>query len=602
MSVENPIQAQRVQSAAPEQGVEELQGVSKSPPPFQLLASPVTPAQQKASSQIDGASEAHDHDGYQELNPAGEFPWDAIVQLGEAKLQKNPTGEATEVLGTIPNGTILVVRAERSGYYEVSFGTKRGFVNALQLQKLSFRISKNEQLMNVMRGGGALKRGDRGAGVGVIQQLLGEISTVIMTSMRGTNFTGELDLKTEEILKAIQKDLKIPQTGCIDQLTVSKLNDFLLEKGYSLEGLELKGLSAVPKATEGVEYNKITTPATLLEGTRKISADEETAFKSAISTEAKAVGGVDPTFVETVGDVKYGKRIEEFLDQYIPAMYDRMAKGKQALRTDASNLHDWGQIEEVAKESKKATDQQFGAYRRGPALSSVGLNARIKDAWENKEKELKADPTVADGWVNWRVQKLLDGHAEIKAIDQLHGAVQSRAVEKGIISPIKAKMMRKYRKELIETHKAWPAFADEGNVFIQRFKEKDVNGNDDKAKGRDYMWNEFRTIIHEYIHTLEHTEHQSYRGGLGSKKGGFTLREGTTDYFTKIAYNNTNKADAALRKKIEGPFNELGIEHTLPNLSTYGESQNAEAAAGVIGFPNMCAAFFLGRTDLYSHS
>src|ERR1700733_13924462 len=33
-----------------------------------------------------------------------------------------------------------------------------------------------------------------------------------------------------------------------------------------------------------------------------------------------------------------------------------------------------------------------------------------------------------------------------------------------------------------------------------------------------------------------------YRETINEAKGGFTLREGTTDYFTKIAYNNTDRS------------------------------------------------------------
>jgi hypothetical protein len=577
-------------------------GASMSPPAFQLKASPIDRNAAQFKTTDDNQNEyGPDHEFEEELNPGGAFPWDAMVIGGDANLQKTAVSDVAELITTIPAGMLLVVQSQKDGFYRVAFGTQKGFVEQSKLQQLSFRISRNEQLMNVMRGGETLNAGDSGLGINVFQQALSEMSSAKMTQTTGITVNGILDEKTVEILKAFQTETGIGASGSVDQATVSKLNDCLLKTGYSLEGLQLANQSALPNAVEGVEYPIANTPPELLNGTRNISLEEQSGFESAISTESKAVGGVDPVFVETVNGKKYGERIENFLDERIPAMYEYMAEGKQELRNDPNNLHDWGQIEEVAKESKKATDLQFGKYRTGAPLTSQGINAKIKDAWEDKEAKLAADPTVADSWISWRVQKLLDGNSDIKAIDQEHGAIQSRDAEKLIIGPIKTAMMTKYRMELIEIHKGWPAFASAGNVFIQRFKEKDLAGNDDKAKGREYMWHEFQTIIHEYIHTLEHSEHKAYQQSLDPKKGSFTLREGTTDYFTKVAYNNTKRDDATLREKVEGPFHEEGVTHALPNLGTYGESQNAEAAAGIIGFPNMCGAFFLGHTELYRH-
>ena len=72
------------------------------------------------------------------------------------------------------------------------------------------------------------------------------------------------------------------------------------------------------------------------------------------------------------------------------------------------------------------------------------------------------------------------------------------------------------------------------------------------------------------------------------------MREGTTDYFTKIAYNNAPITDV-VRTAVEGPFHEKGITHPLPRLTTYREAANAEKVAGIVGLPNLCGAFFSAR-------
>lgn len=50
-------------------------------------------------------------------------------------------------------------------------------------------------------------------------------------------------------------------------------------------------------------------------------------------------------------------------------------------------------------------------------------------------------------------------------------------------------MIKKYRTELIETHKGWPGYEDKGNVYIQLFMGADVD-----AKKQD-MWRYYQTLI-----------------------------------------------------------------------------------------------------------
>ncbi|MUM31929.1 hypothetical protein FZI93_08890 [Mycobacterium sp. CBMA361] len=216
----------------------------------------------------------------------------------------------------------------------------------------------------------------------------------------------------------------------------------------------------------------------------------------------------------------------------------------------------------------------------------------IGDAFTKREASLKAGGTAADtDAADWRVQKLLDGNAEIKSADREYGAIQSRPAEKAIVDAIKRSMVAKYRDKLLETHKAWPGFEENNVVYVQLLK-----GGTPEAQRRE-RWDFFRTFIHEYIHSLEHPKHIAYREGIAARKGGFTLREGTTDYFTKIVWNSIT-IDAALRARIEGPVNDPAKPFMLLPLSTYDEADNAERLAGVVGIRNVAAAFFLGMVDL----
>lgn len=332
--------------------------------------------------------------------------------------------------------------------------------------------------------------------------------------------------------------------------------------------------------------------ADLLKGTQSLDTAEQVASGKAISTEVplNPVTGLPPAFVPSlVGKGKYEDRLRTAVDNEIVSQYNSMGKGRAALHADAKNLYDWAQVEGIANESKASVDKVFGEYKKGPALHK-GVN--IFDAWEDKVNQLTVGGKAKeDASAEWRVEKILAGDDAIQRLDQEHGAIQTRAAEAVIVDKIKADMVKKYRNELIETHKGWPGYAANGKIFIQIFKESS------DAANKHNMWNFYRTFIHEYIHTLEHPDHVAYRAAMNEQKGGFTLREGVTDYFTKIVWNGIT-VDDALRKKIEGPLNDPLNKVPIGPLNTYKESENAERLAGLVGVRNVAAAFFLGKIDL----
>jgi hypothetical protein len=343
-----------------------------------------------------------------------------------------------------------------------------------------------------------------------------------------------------------------------------------------------------------VERNVVSKQKTadLFKGTDSVNAIEKGEADKAISTEVALdpVTKLPPVFVhKLVGKGEYKDRLLAAVDKEIVDQFDSMGKGKAAAHADPTKIYDWKQIDIIAKESQSAVDAVFGEYKKGPQMKG---GVTIMDAWADKEKQLTAGGKAAeDSSAVWRVNKILTGDKEVKKIDREHGVIQSRGPEKAIVDPIRTDMITKHRAELIETHKGWPGYEDSGKVFIQLFKESTDTAN------RRNMWDYYQTFIHEYIHSLEHANHIAYRGGKDEQKGGFTLREGVTDYFTKVVWSSINITDA-LRKTIEGPFNDPVNKFAIPALNTYDEALNAERLAGVVGIRNVAAAFFLGRVNL----
>lgn len=443
----------------------------------------------------------------------------------------------------------------------------------IQRKVNAIRFSEDATLEDISDGKKVLKEGDKEPAVIKITQAVSELGFYPI-SIIDERFDPPLTLAIEKYQIA-----KLPAgkaiKGQVDKITFTELDK------------EFQGTYFVEKDLLGKQKS-----AHLLKGTDSLTAAEKKESERVISTEppVNPVTGLPPVFKPSiVGKGKYEDRLRTIVDKEILSEYNSMGKGKAAAHANPSKIYDWKQIDTIAAESQKAVDTIFGEYKKGPAMKG---GVTIMDAWADKEKQLAAGGKAKeDRSAAWRVNKILTGDSAVKALDREHGAIQSRAPEKAFVDAVRLAMLKKYRKELIETHKGWPGYEDSGRVFIQLFKAPTDAGN------RRNMWDYFQTFIHEYIHSSEHPDHIAYRTGKGEQKGGFVLREGTTDYFTKIVWNSIT-ITPALRKTIEGPFHDPGIKFKIQSLNTYDESKNAERLAGVVGIRNLAAAFFLGKVDL----
>lgn len=172
----------------------------------------------------------------------------------------------------------------------------------------------------------------------------------------------------------------------------------------------------------------------------------------------------------------------------------------------------------------------------------------------------------------------------------------SRPAEKQIVEDVVDDIAGKRGVELREIQKGWPGAAnpDTHEVFMQLFKSADAKQN------RRFMWESFQTLVHEYIHTLNHSRYRAYSSKLSrtDPARGHTLREGATEYLTKTVLSTVSYGDAALRKQVEGPYHDPGTVETPPTYGGYAQAVEAEQVVGVVGASNMYAAYFLGQIEL----
>jgi peptidoglycan hydrolase-like protein with peptidoglycan-binding domain len=441
------------------------------------------------------------------------------------------------------------------------------------------RFKGDPLLEQVMVGALTVGLGNSGLYVTKLQQALADMPYLAVDKVSGT-----FDADTQAAVKRFQRANALGETGTVDHATMSRLEgDF---RGHAVEKQLAQAPKIGPKSSAG-QFAWGSAPTQLGVGTRALGLDEQTAAKEAVKT-AQVAGpaGVLPTFVNDVGSGTYESRLQTLVLGLVERQFNRLARGKAAERTKPDALFDWAHLDAVAARSKAATDAVFGKFATGPPLAH---GVSIHDAWDTKVLELQ-DVSVQDTSATWRVNKLLTGNADVKALDREHGAIQGRGPEKAIVDRVRAAVIAAKRDKLLEIHKAWPAFASGGVVNIQRFKAATALAN------RDEMWKLFHTVVHEYLHTLEHSRYRAYQTKLGQQEGSFTLREGVVEYFTHTVLDGV-AYDDPLRVAVEGPFHDPLTKHPIPPYGGYAERTNAEKLAGQVGARNVMAAFFLGDVE-----
>jgi peptidoglycan hydrolase-like protein with peptidoglycan-binding domain len=445
------------------------------------------------------------------------------------------------------------------------------------------RFAGDAELKLVADGTKELAVGDKGPAVKKVQEALHDLRFVV--SVHGT-FTAE----TETVVKDFQKQQKIAETGKVDKATYEKLEALFGSKKPYVE--MAKQTAPGLRAVEGVEWDATAPPTPLDNWARNISADEAVAVADALSPTAKAGGVADP-FKPDVGGVKYEDRLKALVDTKILEQWDRVAKGRADQHKDKSKLFSLDTAEDVGDASKKATDKVFGSWRVGPKLEA-GTN--LKDKFEMESDAIgKMDAGEKHAKAEWRVEKIIRTDTAVAALNAEHNVDRSRATEKGLIATVKSDLATKYEEKLLDIQRAWPASADpdKSEVHLQLFKAKTSEGN------RAALWRMFGTLVHEYMHTLEHSEWRKWREGEGTKDAskGQTLLEGVTEFLTRVVLADVDPKDLKLRKAVEGTdFDEDADPPKVERTGYQADAERAEKVVGIVGVSNLYNAYFVGQT------
>jgi hypothetical protein len=195
------------------------------------------------------------------------------------------------------------------------------------------------------------------------------------------------------------------------------------------------------------------------------------------------------------------------------------------------------------------------------------------------------------------VEKIVRADTDVAKLNAEHNIDRSRGEDEGKIKGVEKKLATKYTDKLLDIQRAWPASADpaKGKVYLQLFKAKTEGGN------RAVLWRMFMTLVHEYLHTLEHSKWRTWRDAEAKKdkSKGQTLLEGVTEFLTRIVLADVNPNDKALRKGVEGSYYDDDADPPKLDRATgyQADAERAEQMAGIVGVSNLYNAYFVGQTQ-----
>jgi len=396
---------------------------------------------------------------------------------------------------------------------------------------------------------------------------------------------GKLDDATVKALETFQGKAKIAVTGALDAATLDAL-----KKGFD-DMSRYREIAADPAIEKDVTA-----------GTRALTDEDRKAIEGTLNPQVETEVVVDPatgktttkikepTFVDKVEGKTFEQRLRAYLAGRITAQYRYYGKGKATDRKDPKKMFGWDALEALGGEAKREVETVFGGYAKGPN-PDVKRGTVLMDRWEVEEDRInKSDAAGKHKTARWRIQKIMNEDQGFKDVLKKHGALSTRTPEKTTIETVHDSLATSREAELLEIHKGWGGAQGGGKIYLQRYR----GGNDmaDRLK----LWTLFQTVIHEYMHSLTHKKYSDYAKALGDPSG-HTLREGVTDFFTKVVWSGVS-IDDALRHKIEGDLYDAANPVKIPSLGTYDETAQAEQLASIVGFRNLAAAYFQGKVEL----
>ena len=343
-----------------------------------------------------------------------------------------------------------------------------------------------------------------------------------------------------------------------------------------------------------------------------ITKEKKTEILKALKPDVKLTkSGKPETFNLTlVGEKEdYEQKLRGHMPAMIQGYYDSTVKGREKkVHDDSSKVHELKELEEIGNVSKEETDAVFGSYKTGSALKADTKRKRgnIHDLFADMESELRdLDSTGRRQLARQLIFYFFQSDDFVRDLNRQHNASPKFGKKNKPLND-EAKILRKLAREFTRTRKqvrklnlidrGWDASAGDGHINVQLFKGETVD------EDRDFLWDMFQTLIHEYLHTLVHDDYEKFAIGFGDTSNEYnTLIEGVDSLLTETVWSNVAPRvnDPALRARIEGPayakLPPINVKHaSRRRYTSYGE---AIKVVNIVGIRNLYVAYFLGKVD-----
>lgn len=323
------------------------------------------------------------------------------------------------------------------------------------------------------------------------------------------------------------------------------------------------------------------------------------------------IGGVPLPFESVlVGEAKsYEDKLRDYMPAMIQSYYDAMVKDKGPVEhADPAKVHDLAEFERIGKASKNETDDVFGNYydrAKKPELKADLPKKRgnIHDLFADTESDLKKmSKKQKRDLARALLFYFFQSDDDVRKLNHAHNAspkFDSKDKPLNTEAKVLDKLVTEFTKtskdvtKLNEIDRGWDASAGGGEINIQIFKKDTVD------EDRDFLWDMFQTLIHEYIHTLVHTDYDKYAQTFGGTSNEYnTLIEGVDSLLDEIVWSNIEPRvnDAKLRDQVEGPaYAKLPPIKVLPaSRRRYSSYSEAVKLVNIVGIRNLYVAYFMG--------
>ncbi|MFT3774910.1 MAG: DUF4157 domain-containing protein [Minicystis sp.] len=277
-------------------------------------------------------------------------------------------------------------------------------------------------------------------------------------------------------------------------------------------------------------------------------------------------------------------------------------------------------FEGPARAAKRVTDAKFGAFAKGAVLTADQSAARAAQQFTAGNNLLDStDPAArtksgtgidAAGQLDWMIESVPDCR---KAQNSHHFLPASGTPEEAFLkAEIVTPYLAGHKAELEEYDQYLFALAgDKGTVLITPrvkpgFSDTAPQGQTPDAE-RALYWRGWQTLVHEYIHTLEHPTLASMPGGNNSR----VITEGFCEMFTREVMADEMPGagtNVTLRTEIEGRDNGVPSDAIMASpyktpgpyvaYVTAAEHIRDQSLGGAGGESAVRAAFFQGHVEM----